>query len=63
MRTTQVSCVHCARCGFTSEDLALITCQCGEGEIVVTRRRGSRLAVALHWVIVALAIVIVAVAL
>jgi hypothetical protein len=57
MLETQVSCVHCARCGFTNEGLGLVTCpRCGEvlGEVVVTRRSGSWLPVILHWVVVVL---------
>ena len=66
MHEAQISVAHCARCQLVSEDLDLITCpRCGEvlGEIVVTRRRGPWWPVALHWLVVLAAVMIVAVAL
>lgn len=63
MLETQISVVHCARCQFTSPDLDLFRCpSCGKilGETVVTRRPGSQLAVALHWLVVLLAVAMLA---
>jgi hypothetical protein len=39
LTTTETDLVHCRGCGFTSADLSLTRCECGEvlGETIVTR--------------------------